>query len=461
MGEDKKTKNLFRVMTVTVVVLFVALIVLAAMTINLISKRSRGTVSEKFDLERLTSDKTSLDIDMAKYLTPEFIGIVTNGEKNGVSVTHNTVNGLYRLICPVISSVMKEENITESGRDVWDRYDELGDFIYIRYHSTLPDNVIGLAADACAGAKNERNLSYAGVYEMMIIPYGTENKSIAVVVRDIMNNTLLYEKKDDSETIIEDDIAELARSYRMFLYSFDFAGDRFHAESPTEPVFTEALSVRNIIMSNQTASLIYNSEEEKESLLRIFAFNPDKVQMSVSEKGEENYIDVQGVLYFHDSSFEYIATAGGGIDISNIIGYTSNPGLKEYILSAAKIYEDIYSLNRFYAGGDAEIYLSSVQSQNGDVTLVFDYKFDNIKITDSESAFCITFSGEYIKYAKLYTMSVRNLGYRSATSGEWWLFDELKKRNIVSNNVSLVYRSDFFSPSIEPEWAASVIKSVY
>ena len=71
-------------------------------------------------------------------------------------------------------------------------------------------------------------------------------------------------------------------------------------------------------MSNQTTSLVYSSEEEKKSLLRIFALNPDKVQMSVNEKGEENYIDVQGVLYFNDSSFEYIATAGGGIDISNI-----------------------------------------------------------------------------------------------------------------------------------------------
>jgi len=87
------------------------------------------------------------------------------------------------------------------------------------------------------------------------------------------------------------------------------------------------------------------------------------------------------------------------------------------------------------------------------VTLEFRYAADNVLIADDNAAYRITFSGSRVLHAELYTIAVRTLADRSESYREWWFASRLPA-NRFSDNVRLVYRSDYLSEAVSAEWAA-------
>lgn len=449
-------KNTDKIVLTAAAVLFVLLCVLTAATISVITNSSSVKSSVPFDLDRITADKTAEYADVSDTLIPSFIGITADGVRQGVSASTNTVAELYRTITPTLAAVMADE-YAKSGDDLlWNSMAEAENSVYVRYHSELPDYVISVFADHENTARNSLN-SY--VFELILLPYSEDSDTVTVAVRSLDGSVCVYEQPSPEEIITAEDLRRVQRSYRSSLKTFDFAGECAAVSSPTEPVFLESVPTRNIIVTGYSASLVQNSEDEIESVMRLFSLNPDKLlNQHAEEDGSTSYIDTKGILYLRNSSFEYTAAAEGGIPIENYIGYTESVGLMDYIQTAMTIFDEITAISRHYTGGDAYITLTSVENSGGQVTLTYEYTFDNLKITDIEPAFTVVFEDGILKTAKLYTIAVRNLGGRTQSIEEWWFVDHIGDYMTAQTppyrNVGLVYRRDFVSNSVEAQWCA-------
>ncbi|MBE6541157.1 MAG: hypothetical protein E7672_01780 [Ruminococcaceae bacterium] len=460
MKTSERTKEI--AVLITVVVLFLLLI---GLTYALIYMRNMTNmeVDVPFELEMLTADQNADKIDISKYLLPEFIGITADGEQMGISGYINTTAEIYKTLSPLIAETFGNGFVSESDESKWKLLSETDGSVYIRYHSTLPDNIIAMFARSAAGITDEDDKSEvsAYIYEMFILSHSGNSGQTEIAVKDTDGNVFVFRKTKPRNLLTNEDLSEIIRSYRSSMTEFVFAGDEYPGVSVTEPVFIRPVYARNILITGNTSVMVENSAEEFDKLLRVFDFNPDKLLNSHinDELGAGTYIDTHGVFNIGESEFEYNAADGGGISIRHLIGYSKKYGLSEYIRAAISIHEKIRDINSFYAGGDAEIALSRINAVGNKVTLEFSYYFDNYRIVDLPCAVSVTFEGDKLLRAELYTIAAKNLGTRTESMSEKWYIGYMTKNGTVAQNTSLVYRSDFISESISAVWASSVKKN--
>ena len=456
MAIKGKTKKSDIILTVSAAVLFALLIILTVLLIGAFNRNTSGTVKVPFDIDRITAERYDDDVDISEYLVPEFIGLTVNGTRYGLTASSKVMAELYRYILPVISETVRPENIKSGTVEEWNALPDAGASVYVRYHSEMPDVVIGLLADMFAGASAKRERVGAYVYEMFILPYADGGEDIQIAARSIGGEVYFYTLKSPSAIVTKEELSKLIRSYKKSMNTFMFAGDKFPAVSVTEPVFTADIMTRNILMTNNTVSLIENAESELKRFMRIFSMNPDKLLNTHSEEdGTSSYIDTHGVLYLYASSFEYRAANAGGVPVEDIVGYRDKIGLYDYIYAGAKISAEIRSINKYYAGGDADMILTSVYADGGKVRLVFEYVYDNVLITDIDPAMTLEFDGGVLKKATVYALAVRYVD-RSETLSEWWFIGHLGGAETMPHNIGLAYRSDFLSESVGAQWRASL-----
>lgn len=442
-----------KVTAVKLTVCAVLTLSLIVMTLYIVYMLNLTQSQGSFDFDTITADKSGYNIDIVRYLLPEFIGITSDGEKSGISGSFNILSELYREFSGVISEVMRGENRVDEDKLDWNGLEEYESSVYIRYHSVLPDCVIGIFADSYAAGDDafdaDTSAEYSGrgevysyVYEMYIIPNTDGSGKIIIAVKSRNGDTAIYSA--DSESIFTgESVKKMRESYLSSMYSYKMLGG--------EPVFVENVVARNVIITGNTAQS--NTESDVRELMRFFALNPDKLLSShENEEGNSSYIDTHGILSVTSSAIEYTSSSDGGIGIDDFIGHSNSEALEKYIKASISIINFIRSINKNYAGGDAEIYFDSVSSSDGKITLSFMYAFDGIVIEDIEPAFTAVFENGILRSARLYTISVRNLGDRQELMSEKMFIDIISSGGASIKNTSLVYRGDFVSESVKAEW---------
>lgn len=441
-----------KVSAVKLAVCAVLALALIFMTLYIVYILNLSQSQVSFDFDTITADKSGYNIDIARYLLPEFIGITSDGEKSGISGSVNILSELYRELSEVISEVLRGENKADAVD--WEKMEEYESSVYIRYNNVLPDCVIGIFADASAdggemsGSGAERGEVFSYVYEMYIIPNTEGSGKISIAVRDKNGGAALYSATAES-IFTGESVRKMRDAYLSSMYSYEMLGG--------EPVFTDNFAARNVIITGNTAQS--NTYTEMKQLMRFFALNPDKL-LSSHDNGEggSSYIDTHGILSVSESSFEYTSSSDGGIGIDDFIGHSDSGALEKYIKASASIIGFVRSMNKNYAGGDAEIYLDSVSSEGGVVTLSFIYAFDGILIEGIEPAFTAVFENGILRSARLYTISVRNLGDRQELMSEKMFIGIVSSGTsgdsggVRVKNTSPVYRGDFVSESVKAEW---------
>lgn len=443
---------------IAAIVLFVALIVLTLSLIVAFSKSSLATDNVPFDLDMLTSSKKSEISEIDGYMLPEFIGLSMDGEKYGISSSENIVSELYSMISPAISEMICEQNFRKANADAWATYADSEELVYVRYHNEMPDNIVGLFADAAVYEKNsdyskDRNHVLTYVYEMILLPTNS-NGITKIATRSADGNVAIYESREAK--IDYKRMFDTATSYKTNLARFVFSGDTYTAALDTEPVFLDSISTKDIMLSSDTGFFVFHNNEYKDALLKMFSVNPDKLLSEHEDaNGNISYTDVHGVLYLRTRGFEYFGATDGGVYISEYVGYTNEYGLEEYIRASVELISELRATNKFFIGNDAEPTLYSVEAKDGRVRLTFEYALDNIRIMTPEPAFVAEFEGGKLKYANIYSIAAKALITRSNSYSESWFIKTLDE-GIVPKNVGLVYESDFRSNSVSAKWAALV-----
>ena len=412
MTKKSDNSNANTVKTVICAVLTVSLVV---MVLGIVYMLNLSQSLVPFDLSTITAEKTEYSIDITRFILPEFIGITYDGEQLGVSGSAN---------------ILAESDIS----------------VYVRYHSELPDCVVGVFADASRGDETDRDTVSSYIYEMYIIPNTDGSGKIDIAVKSKSGEVKFY--TGTTESILTGESTEkMLNSYRADMYAFKMSNG--------QPVFTDNIATRNILITGNTGALIQTemTDEEKSSLMRFFALNPDKLLSShVDEEGMDSYVDTHGALYIRESGVEYNSASDGGIGLGDFIGYSEEPSLAEYIKASISIITYFRSLNRNITGGDGEIYLDSVTSSEGRVTLEFMYAFNGIRICDTEPAFTAEFENGILRKMRLYSVSVRNLGERHILMLEESFISVMENEGKHVARTSVVYRSDFQSESVSAEW---------
>ncbi len=436
------------------------LALLIVLTLYMVYILNLGRSQPEFDFKEIASDSTSYayDADLSRWFLPEFIGIFSGGEMKGLSGSASISAGIYRALAPALSGVICAENLADDVIDAgyWGRLASSECGVYLRYHSEVPDVVIGIFADdyyksadsdrfEVEGGGRDRREVCSYVYEMYLIP--VSGGAVEAAVRSWDGEVSLYRGGEFGE-FTEDYVAELLSQYRRNMYDYRM--------TEAEPVFCQSVAARKILMTDKTTNLIQNSEEEEiKSLLGFFGLNTEKLLLSnVDEDGRGSYADANGILTVGESAFEFNSASDGGIGVDGFIGKSGEDGsvgLREYIEASVNIISYIRTMNRNYAGRDAEICFDSVEADGGVVTVKFFYAFDNIRITGAEPAFTAVFENGILRSARLYTMAVRNLGVRQM------MIDEGKFIGYAGGgqefrNTTLVYRSDFSAESVRSDW---------
>ncbi len=447
-NEAAKRKIVGTVQNLALVCMVCVVIGLTAAVIALLALNAAFDGRATFNMDRFAQWETEAERTEGEHLLPSFIGIRVKGEQRGISAGYNTVYDLYTLTSPVLKDVLAQP-FRKVSADQFDAAVQSDVFVYMKYHSPIPQQAIY----ACAGGTEESYDASLSVYEMVILP----DRGFRVLVRSVNREVYLFEGTYKSYFTVET-LNTLLQSYRRNMADFVFLDKESGAEG--EPVFTERIRTKNMLVTEKTAALIQNRESHIAAILRLMNFNPDKLYAHEESDFGFVYVENHGVLRLLDESVEYTAAStDGGIPIDLFAPRYGRNGFTfgDYMKTASAIVAQVRALSGHYAGGDADMLLESARTEeDGSTVLRFIYTFDNLRLSECEPALVIRFSGGRVTELRLFSVSARNLGVQENSFLEQW-YCNLAEANCPKGwriaDVCPVYRTDFYSNSISAEWS--------
>lgn len=427
------------------VLMLVLVLCLTASVIALLALNAAFEGNTVFDMEQFIQTDEGDKAVIGEHLLPSFIGIRAKGEQRGISAGYNTVYDIYTMFHPVLSDVLND-SFKAVSKDRFGNALASSSFVYMKYHTPLPWQAIY----ACAGGMEESYDASLSVYELLILP----DQGFGILVRTINGDVFLFEGTNKSY-FAANTLSDLLQSYQRNMVDFVFDSD-----SGKEPQFTERIRTKNMLVTEKTAALIQNRETHISAILRVMNFNPDKLYAHDESDIGVVYVENHGVLRLLDESVEYTAaSADGGISVDLFTSRYGKTGytLQDYMKTTSVIINQVRELSPHYAGGDAELLLSSVLTEkNGSVTFSYMYSFDNLRLSGCETALEVSYRNGKLTDFRLFSVSVKNLGVQENSLLEGWYYGSAQENcpegwRIV--DVCPVYRTDFYADSISAEWS--------
>ena len=448
----KKTKTGVRIALILTAVLLALLIFL---TVSLIAAfRQNSARAPDFDLMAVTADRSGAATDISSCLLPEFAGVTSGGSRWAIVGSEYAMRELCSLIYPALSEAMEEGTLREGNASDWKTFADAESSVYLRWHTELPDAAAALFA---SGDGSGRAAACGGGYqsEAFLIPYVRGGNTAEAALRSVDGTVRLLTVTMPKTILAVEDLTRFVRSFRNSLSAFVFR----ESGEDLQPVVTERISARCILMTRETASFILDSTSERNALLILFGLSPDKLLSARAEPdGGTSFVESRGELYTGASHVRFRSASDNGIGLQSLIGYADNVGLAEYIQASLKIFEGIRSVNRWLAGGDAQLLLTGAYASDGIVRLSFSYSFDNIIIAVDEEAFAVTFEEGHVSEVSLYTVAVRNQGSRESILTGSWFCRWIEAVKGTPGRISLAYPADFISEFVAPVWSGEFFR---
>ncbi len=442
-----KKKTAERLMMLPVLALFLCLAVLTALLLSAFRENSSETPD--FDLRAVTANRGDAAEAISDCMMPGFAGITKDGARWCITGSANAMRELCETLYPVLGEALVNGTFREGDEEEWKAIAESESSVYLRWQSEMPDAVVALLASPGEGAAAVRPEEYQS--EVFLVPY-VRGENFALTAFRNADGAVRIAKVTMPKTILSgEDLTRFVRSFRNSLVSFDFREMGGHPQ----PVVTGRVNLSCILMTADTAAFVLDSPSEKDALLSLFGLNPDKMLSErIESDGGTSLVETRGELYIGKTVIVYRSTSENGVGLQSLIGYSDRAGLAEYIQASLLLFDGVRTINPWLAGGDADLMLTSVRAEGGEVCLTFSYGYNNIPIDARIPAYTVTFEGAQIREAEIYTLAVQGLGARGETKTGSWFSRWLAKREIVPEKIFLIYPEDCLSESVLPEWAA-------
>ena len=122
---------------------------------------------------------------------------------------------------------------------------------------------------------------------------------------------------------LSSDTADTKAAYESILeqYSDVFTECKvFPSDVGAEVVFSDRVLVRQITSGGSTVYLFRQVKDDVESLLRLFSFNPDKLNIHSEPDGTYTCVESHGIFRIGNTGISYLANETGGVSLSGLSG---------------------------------------------------------------------------------------------------------------------------------------------
>ena len=340
------------------------------------------------------SDVNTEGLDATRMI-PEFIGYkLASSEPVGCIADRESALELYKLVTPCLNELFGSSGICvgldkEEGQRLFSEAASGSEYIYIRYHVPVMYQLIfAYASEKLVISDSDvahlgSDITNAYVSEMIIIPDNNvaAHRFVAYVYdggdryfmfrleEGVLSSSFYMSRLSDGQLAIK-------------TYPFSFADDP--ALSPSQPMLDVELEAE--VISSETNNI--DSIDIRNSLLRLFDFNPDKLSSYIDDDTEV-FVRSMSRLRLGGGRIAYQASdAGSGVTLRDLLGYSVNDALSLYdqLTAADNLIRRIGEISAELIGGEAALCLGDVYTENGLLYVEYFYTYANIRISDEPAA---------------------------------------------------------------------------
>lgn len=447
------------------VALFINMIVFASVYI-VRSQRFMLKSEENIPVDTLLILKqgTSLIYDdyNISYIIPDFIGL--NFDKGLIGLINNAevMKDVYLTTSEYVKYVLGDNYVctkkdTLGGEAIWKSCLADNNYIYIKYAMSLPSVVIGSFLNMDINT-SEPDESIVMIREMFLMfnYYGSDRYSIHAVTRDDNGNVAVfdydYSNSEPREYFTVKSILPYYGNNLFARYSFS-AENQSVTEYKLPLKDTTLIYSRDILTHDITIANVNDSRfsgESADRILKLFGYNPDKLNSFINTDGTLVYIETHGELEIHSDKMIYNANKNnGGINISDYLSYglyNGNYDISEKIKATSIIIDTIRKTDSGFIGGDAGIKLYGLVYNNKTNNLIikYSYYYDNIIINTEESSFdACSFILNENKIISVYINSIRVKGSpdKRMNYPQLWMLDKIGSsiESVTAGGMQLIY----------------------
>ena len=340
------------------------------------------------------SDVNTEGLDATRMI-PEFIGYkLASSEPVGCIADRESALELYKLVTPCLNELFGSSGICvgldkEEGQRLFSEAASGSEYIYIRYHVPVMYQLIfAYASEKLVISDSDvahlgSDLTNAYISEIIIVPDnnvaahrfvayafdGSDRYFMFRLEESVLSSSFYMSRLSDEQLAIK-------------TYPFDFAD--IPALSISQPMLDAELEAE-VIASNESG---FDSIDTRNSLLRLFDFNPDKLSSYIDDDTEV-FVRSTSRLRLGGGRISYQASdIGSGVTLRNLLGYSVNDGLSLYdqLTAADNLIRRIGKISSELIGGEAALCLGDVYTEDGLLYVGFFYTYANIRISDEPAA---------------------------------------------------------------------------
>ncbi len=419
-----------------IAVLLIVLFFQCGQYVVLYRKVRQRTETPRFDMRSLSlsARQTSSDFN-SSLLIPDLVVIRKNGQSKAVRNSEEVVEEVFRSALPVIRATLSQAVVSANESPDSFGADLLrDDSLYLHFSSELPARILASFAgiDPLPDFSDMPEAERFFIREILFLPDDDGQVSrVCFHSSSGMRTVTLYSNTADTKTAYESILEQ---------YSDVFTECKvFPSDAGAEVVFSDRVLVRQITSGGSTVYLFRQVNDDVESLLRLFSFNPDKLNIHSEPDGTYTCVESHGIFRIGNTGISYLANETGGVSLSGLSGASAGQERDEryYLHICSFLIEFISEMDHTYIGGDARLYLDSVTSQNDQtVTFRFCYRSDNIPCRlvsnnetlaeeENEQGMTVTFSGNRLVEFSLNMMTIRKTAQYVFTAVPTWVADYL------------------------------------
>ena len=339
-------------------------------------------------------------------VSPYLIAYRHGGGDTNIMHASDTVPKAYETVYPLLRHLFGSGAVgyamhADDGETLWSVCMGLTDYIYIRYHTALPESVIRAYtysegdSETTTSVLDERvNGDSAYIRELFFVPAvrlkASENllpmalprdqEAICAVTCDERGRVTLYVMAGSAQPAAEASADEdaafsgTARTSAAFSGTFDAYIASLETLSPqvqtgtlmsSDTAYGSAVSLHGLYSMPQItrkqydlAQSLYQDPKKLSAVLSLLGLREGEADNYYTDGvGDRIYLNASGRLTISGgaSMIRYVSMQEGGLDLENYLGYASIGGeylLSEYLRASDKLLSQLESLDTAF-GGDA------------------------------------------------------------------------------------------------------------
>ena len=436
-----------------IVVLLIALLGQCAAFLAEFVKKGQTEGEIPFEMQMLsTSTQDSrLNIDGALF-QPTLIAVTSEGSTSAVLNSEAVVQEVYADISLFLLDALQQEPVRITSRE-WNEAAAQQNYVYLQYPGEFPYQVV--FAFAAAKAESDQQIrradTYVGIREAILLP----DASGKITYLFVRGRSGAYGFSLGADEDLTSDMDTFARYPQVYPDVF-YRGDMRVTDNSSEFVVLDKVTARDIYVSEVGASALIANRDHLENLFRLLNYNPDKLRYHTESDGTYVYVESHGVLRMDARTIRYSAAEQGGIALSRIVGQNTTGDIYTYLRAASHIIWRLSDMDPMYTGGDAQLFLHSVTSDNGEITLAFSLCSDNIELYKSDENIGLTLTFKEDKIIRMehrITVVRRGLDERKLMLQSWYKEQLAPHMPVVMRPI---YRMEDSIISASAEWIAEV-----